>query len=103
MTKPKQPSDPVPNIVREYKDIRKDYAFDGSIFNAEPERVAIVKQIIAEELNEVDRTLIILYADCLSYRKLGARLNLSHSTVAAEIKRIKADILRRYEEHTKKK
>ena len=102
-TKDDRKADPVPGIVREYKDIREDYRFNPSIFNPEPERVAVVKRIIEEELNEVDRTLIILYCDCLSYRKLGARLGLSHSTIAPEIRRIKADILRRYNEITKKK
>lgn len=84
--------------ARDYMEIRKDYAFDPDIMNPEPERVARVKYIINNKLNQVDRTLIILYADCQSYRKLGKRLGLSHTTVMLEIRRIKAEIRRMYEE-----
>lgn len=87
--------------MRDYKSIREDYAFDASIFNDEPERIALVKEIIAERLTEVDRTLILLYCDCLSYRKLGKRLGLSHTTVAAEIRRIRQLILEEYDKMTK--
>ena len=58
-------------------------------------------EIIAERLTEVDRTLILLYCDCLSYRKLGKRLGLSHTTVAAEIRRIRQLILDEYDKMTK--
>ena len=84
--------------ARDYKEIRQDYAFDPDIMNDEPERVARVKYIVNNRLNQVDRTLIILYADCQSYRKLGKRLGLSHTTVAVEINRIKAEICRMYDE-----
>lgn len=84
--------------ARDYMEIRKDYAYDPDIMNPEPERVARVKYIINHRLNQVDKTLIILYADCQSYRKLGKRLGLSHTTVAVEINRIKAEIRRMYDE-----
>lgn len=45
----------------------------------------------------MDRTLILLYADCLSLRKLGKRLGLSHTCVAKEIRRIRETILTQYE------
>lgn len=86
------------DAARDYKEIRQDYAFDPDIMNDEPERVARVKYIVNNCLNQVDRTLIILYADCQSYRKLGKRLGLSHTTVAQEINRIKAEIRRIYDE-----
>lgn len=85
-------------IVRDYKTIREDYTFNPDIFNDEPEKVARVKYIINHRLNQVDRTLIILYTDCQSYRKLGKRLGLSHTTIRGEIMRIKAEILRIYNE-----
>ena len=85
-------------LVRTYKDIRADYVFNPDIMNDEPERVRLVKYIVQERLNQVDRTLIILYADCQSYRKLGKRLGLSHTTIRGEIVRIKAEIIRIYKE-----
>ena len=83
-------------MARDYVDIRKDYIFDSSIFSEEPERIARVKWIIDNKLTQVDRTIIILYADCQSLRKLGARLGLSHTLLAKEIRRIKALILAEY-------
>lgn len=84
-------------IAREYKDIRKDYAYDGGIFADEPDRVARVKWIIENRLTETERTLILLYADCQSFRKLGRRMGLSHTTVYTLIKGIKKKILEEYE------
>lgn len=83
-------------VARDYKSIAQDYAYDPDIMNPEPERIARVKYIVNHKLNQVDKTLIILYADCQSYRKLGKRLGLSHTTVAVEINRIKKIIKEEY-------
>ena len=85
-------------VVKDYKTIREDYTWNPDIFNDEPEKVRLIKYIINKRLNQVDRTLIILYADCQSYRKLGERLSLSNTTIRGEIMRIKAEILRLYNE-----
>ena len=50
----------------------------------------------------MDRTIILLYADCLSYRKLGKRLGFSHATLAKEVRRIKEKILEEYHKMEKK-
>lgn len=84
-------------IARDYKTIREDYRFDDDIFSDEPEKVAALKYIIDKRLNQVDRTLIILYTDCQSYRALGKRLGLSHQTIGQEIRRIKANIIKEYQ------
>ena len=89
-------------VVRSYVDIRKDYTFDGSVFSTDPERVARVKWIIDNRLSQVDQTLIILYADCQSLRKLAARLGISHTLLAKEIRRIKAHVLEEYAKLEKK-
>ena len=62
----------------------------------EEDRIHRVKDIVLNKLNEVDRTLILLYADCQTYRKLGARLGMSHMTIRAEIMRIRKEILEQY-------
>lgn len=82
---------------REFKDIESEYQFDSSIFTQDNSRVAAVKWIIDNKLNRVDKTLILLYADCLSFRKLGKRMGFSHTTMREEIKRIKAIILTEYQ------
>ncbi len=87
----------VREVVRDYKTIREDYRFDGGLFSSEPDRTARLKWVLDHRLNDVDRTLIILYCDCLSTRKLGKRLGISHSLVAKEIRRIREHILEEYD------
>lgn len=89
--------DDVRGAVRDYMTIRKEYRYDGSLFSEEPDKTARLKWIIERRLNEVDRTLIILYADCHSTRALGRRLGISHSLCAKEIRRIREHIIDEYE------
>lgn len=84
-------------IIRDYKEIKEDYKFSADIMCSEDERVHRIKEIINNKLSIVDKTLILLYVDCQSYRKLGARLGLSHMTCRKEIIRIKNIILKEYE------
>lgn len=85
------------DIIRDYKDIKEDYKFNPDIMSTEEEKVTRLKEIINTRLSLVDKTLILLYVDCQSYRKLGKRLGLSHMTCRKEIIRIKQIILREYE------
>lgn len=87
---------------REFKDIEADYKYDPSIFTEDADRVAALKYIIDNKLSRVDKTLILIYADCLSSRKMGQRLGFSHITMQKEIRRIKAIILDEYEKMQKK-
>lgn len=84
------------NAFRDYKDIEADYRFDPSIFTADGEKVAAIKYIIDNKLTRVDKTLILIYADCLSFRKMGKRLGFSHTTMRGEVTRIKGIILDEY-------
>ena len=59
-------------------------------------RVARLKEIIDTKLSQVDKTIILLYADCQSYRKLGKNMRLSHMTIRREVIRIKKIILEEY-------
>lgn len=80
-------------MKRKLKDIMTDYKkSDLGIFNTEPERVRIVKEIIWTKLSEVDRRVIILYAELGSQRKLGEELGLSASTCNKLIKGIRNKI-----------
>lgn len=90
-------------VVADYKTIRKDYEFDSSVFCKDTPRVSLLKHILKERLSDVDRTLIILYIDLQSYRKLGRRLGLSHTVVAKEIRRIKDQVLEEYDRLSKEK
>lgn len=91
-----KPSGNADAAFREFKEIESEYRFDPSVMSEDESRVRAVKWIIDNKLNRVDKTLILLYADCLSLRKLGKRMGFSQTTMCVEIKRIKAIILEEY-------
>ena len=76
------------NIVRDYKEVCKDFTIQDPLFSGEPDKVRRVKEIVLERLDQVDQTLILMYADCGSYRALGKRLGLSHMSVKKVIDNI---------------
>ena len=84
-------------VVSEFRKIRQDYAYNPDIMIEEDERLTRVKKIIDTKLSLADKTIILLYVDCQSYRKLGARLGVSHMTIRREVQRIKNIILKEYE------
>lgn len=85
------------DIIRIYRQARADYASrEEDIFDPDPDKVRLVKQIVAR-LPQADRTLIIMYAECGSYRRMGKALGLSHVTIGKEILRIRAAVREEYE------
>ena len=90
------------DVLRDYKEIRKDFEIDDSIFNAEPAKVRRIKEIVLNRLDQVERTLILLYADCGSLRDLGKRLGMSYGSVKRVLDPIKEKILTEYYEMTAK-
>lgn len=83
-------------VVKGYRQIKEDYKFNPDIMCPDDPRVARLKEIIDTKLSQVDKTIIILYCDCLSYRKLGKMMHLSHMTIRREVNRIKKIILEEY-------
>lgn len=84
------------NAVETYKLIRRDYEYSPDVMSEEDERTTRIKEIIHKNLNTADRTIILLYIDLQSYRKLGVMLGLSHMTVRREVIRIKNEIMKYY-------
>ena len=84
-------------VVSEFRKIKQEYTYNPDIMNEEDERLTRVKKIIDQKLSLADKTIILLYVDCQSYRKLGARLGVSHMTLRREVQRIKNIILKEYE------
>lgn len=88
-------------LTKRLKELREEYRYrDINIFEDDENTItaSIAKKIINDELPTVDSTLIYLYADSGSLRKLGELLNCSHATVSTEIKRIKRYIIERIKE-----
>ena len=84
-------------VIAEFRKIKQEYSYNPDIMNEEDERLTRVKKIIDKKLSLADKTIILLYVDCQSYRKLGARLGVSHMTLRREVQRIKNIILKEYE------
>ena len=86
----------ISDVVKEFRMIRKEYKHDPSIMNTDEPRVARLKEIIDNRLSQADRTILLLYCDCQSYRKLGKKLNLSHMTIRKEVIRIREKVLEEF-------
>lgn len=84
-------------VVSEFRKIRQDYTYNPDIMNEEDERLTRLKKIIDQKLSLADKTIILLYVDCQSYRKLGKRLGVSHMTLRREVMRIKKIIMEEYD------
>lgn len=84
-------------VIAEFRKIKQEYTYNPDIMNEEDERLTRIKKIIDTKLSLADKTIILLYVDCQSYRKLGARLEVSHMTIRREVQRIKNIILKEYE------
>lgn len=84
-------------VIAEFRKIKQEYSYNPDIMNEEDERLTRIKKIIDTKLSLADKTIILLYVDCQSYRKLGARLGVSHMTLRREVRRIKNIILKEYE------
>lgn len=84
-------------VVKEYRLIKAEYAYNPDILCPDSDRVRLLKYIIDNRLDIVDRTIILLYADCQSLRKLGEILGVSHATARTEVLRIRDIILKEYE------
>lgn len=65
--------------------IEEEYEGD---FLKDDERIFRLKQII-DELDDLDRAILIIYADEGSMAKAGKKLNVSAATIYANIKRIR--------------
>ena len=84
-------------VIAEFRKIKQEYSYNPDIMNEEDERLTRIKKIIDTKISLADKTIILLYVDCQSYRKLGKRLGVSHMTLRREVMRIKKIILKEYE------
>lgn len=74
------------------EELLEDYAPDNTIFSKEAPEVNKIKNIIYNDLDEVERRIIVLYAELGSLRKLGKELGVSASSAFLKIKSIKKKI-----------
>lgn len=79
--------------MRPLASLMKDYKQTNDIFSNEEELTIRIKEIIWNDLDEVDRRIILMYADLGSLRKLGQELGVSGSAAHQRVKQIKQQIL----------
>lgn len=77
---------------RGIKEILDRYRPSEDIFCEDSEKVRKVKFVIYNCLNEVDRRVILLYAELGTQRALAERLGVSTSTVNKLLKEIRKKI-----------
>ena len=81
------------------KEILEDYKPSDDIFNDEDELINKLKHIIYLKLNEVDKRIILMYAELKSLRKLGMELGISVSSAWLKIKEIRDKIYKELENY----
>ena len=74
------------------KDMLEEYKPDNGLFSEEDEKINLLKNIIYKKLDEVDRRIILMYAELGSLRKLGRELGVSSSTALSRIREIREKI-----------
>lgn len=86
-------SEPIKQLMCSYRDMLEDCKFELDMMCEETQLVRKLKYIINRKLPVEDKTLILLYADYDSLRKLAGLLGVSHVTVKNRIAGIRKDIL----------
>lgn len=80
------------------REILKDYEPNYTIFNEDEDYIHKIKHIIFNELSLTDRTIIVLYSELQSQRKVGKLLGVSSATVNSLIKNIRGTIINKLKE-----
>lgn len=76
-------------------DIRKienDYKPDETLFSEENEFIRRIKKIVLNELDEVDKRILLIYAEKGNQRETGKLLGVSAATINQKIKDIRQKI-----------
>lgn len=85
-------------VVKEFRAIKEEYAYNPDVMCLDDDRVRKIKYIIDNRLDAVDRTIILLYADCQSLRKVAKKVGVSHATIRTWVNKIRAKIVKEYEQ-----
>lgn len=72
--------------------IEEDYAPNTSMFSDDNEQVATLKKIIYNDLDEIERRIILAYAEIGNLRETAQLFKVSTSTIYKQIKKIREKI-----------
>ena len=76
----------------EFKNMLEDYAPDDDIFSEEDEDINRLKHIVYDELDEVDKRVLLMYAELGTLEKVGKELGVSRASACLRIKQIRERI-----------
>ena len=76
--------------------LEADYKPDPTIWRQDTPRVHLLKKIVFEKLDQADRTLILIYAELRSTRKMAEKFQVSQMTIQRQITRIRKIIKDEY-------
>lgn len=79
-------------IANRLKALKEQYKYKEPDIFTEDSTYSISTYVIDNYLDNIDKTLIYLYAEAGSLRKLGDMIGCSHQSVRNEINRIKTNI-----------
>lgn len=82
-------------IIKDYRALKQMYRPVEDMLHADP-RSACLLDIINSKLDDIDKPIFLLYLGCGSYRELGKRFEVSHTTMRKQVLRIKAQIVEEY-------
>lgn len=83
-------------IIRNWKKVRAYYEWSPEMLKDEGDTAQRAKHALSL-LPLVDRTIMVLYAECGSLRRLGRMLGVSRMTAQKEVKRIRKELMEIYE------
>lgn len=83
-------------MLTNINDIINEYKPDNSLLSEEEINILKLKNIIFNELDEVDRRIILMYAEFGSLRKLGKELGVCATSAYIKINEIRKKILEKY-------
>ena len=70
-----------------------EYKPNETIWDEDREDIRLIKRVIEYRLSEIDKRLILLYAEMKSYKEVGKALRVSTSTAYSKVKEVRNKIM----------
>lgn len=79
------------------KEIRTDYLPNvDRVMDDRADRVQRVEDIIRNDLDDIERTLILLYAECGTFREMERKMGVSRETLRLKVNKVREKIIKLY-------
>lgn len=82
-------------VMTDFNSIIDEYRPDNSILSTETEHMNRLKNIVFNDLTEIERRLLIVYCETGSMFKTGTILNVSASSIHKKMTKIREKIVKK--------